>query len=88
MCRNLTILRGLEPPVTSREIEDAARQYVRKVAGLQSATQMQRHDVIQAISRVAEATSDLLANLPPRRVAPPGPPGRRRESPSQADDSR
>ncbi|HET9090110.1 MAG TPA: DUF2277 domain-containing protein [Acidimicrobiales bacterium] len=86
MCRNITILRGLEPPVTDREIEDAARQYVRKVGGLQSATQMQRPEVIEAISRVAAATSDLLASLPPRRVAPPGPPGRRREGPSQTGE--
>ncbi len=78
MCRNITILRGLEPPATSQEIDDAARQYVRKVAGLQSATQMERPDVTEAIARIAQATSDLLASLPARRVAPTGPPGRRR----------
>ncbi|MDE3081894.1 MAG: DUF2277 domain-containing protein [Acidobacteriota bacterium] len=78
MCRNITILRGLEPPATSQEIEDAARQYVRKVAGLQSAAQMERPEVTDAIAIIARATSDLLASLPARRVAPPGPPGRRR----------
>ena len=78
MCRNITILRGLEPPATSHEIEDAARQYVRKVAGLQSATQMERPDVSQAISLIARATHDLLATLPARRSSPPPPPGRRR----------
>ena len=33
MCRNITILRGLQPPATAEEIEAAARQYVRKVSG-------------------------------------------------------
>ena len=34
MCRNITILRGLEPPASPAEIEAAARQYVRKVSGM------------------------------------------------------
>jgi len=36
MCRNITTLRGLEPAATREEIEAAARQYVRKVSGVQS----------------------------------------------------
>lgn len=35
MCRNITTLRGLEPSATPDEIEAAARQYVRKVSGVQ-----------------------------------------------------
>ena len=80
MCRNITVLRGLEPPATQREFDDAARQYVRKVAGLQSATQMERPEVNEAIAAIARATHDLLATLPARRTPPPGPPGRRRAS--------
>ena len=34
MCRNITELRGLQPPATAEEITAAARQYVRKVTGL------------------------------------------------------
>ena len=34
MCRNITELRGLEPPATREEIEAAARQYIRKVSGI------------------------------------------------------
>src|SRR6266516_243813 len=34
MCRNITELRGLQPPATDEEIEAAARQFVRKVSGL------------------------------------------------------
>ena len=37
MCRNITELRGLEPAATDEEIEAAARQYVRKVSGLNKA---------------------------------------------------
>jgi hypothetical protein len=36
MCRNITTLRGLEPAATDEEIESAARQFVRKVSGVQS----------------------------------------------------
>jgi len=34
MCRNITELRGLEPPATAGEIAAAARQYMRKVSGI------------------------------------------------------
>ena len=79
MCRNITPLRGLEPPATAEEVESAARQYVRKVAGVTTATQMASPAVEQAIERVAAATSDLLAEMPPRRSPPPVlPPLRRR----------
>src|SRR5829696_9043675 len=36
MCRNITTLRGLEPAATPVEIEAAARQYVRKISGVQT----------------------------------------------------
>ncbi|HET6915489.1 MAG TPA: DUF2277 domain-containing protein, partial [Acidimicrobiales bacterium] len=36
MCRNITILRGLEPPATHEEVEAAALQYVRKVSGVRA----------------------------------------------------
>jgi hypothetical protein len=34
MCRNITELRGLEPPATRQEIEAAAEQFIRKVTGM------------------------------------------------------
>ncbi|MDH2904720.1 MAG: DUF2277 domain-containing protein [Actinomycetota bacterium] len=76
MCRNITALRGLDPPATDREIEDAARQFVRKVTGLRSTTQMGRDDVRHAIDLIARATQELLSDLPAPRRAPAGPPGR------------
>jgi hypothetical protein len=66
VCRNITTLRGLEPEATSEEIEAAARQYVRKVSGVQ-ATSAQTEEAFElAIRRVAEATA---ASPPARRQA-------------------
>ncbi len=76
MCRNITALRSLEPPATLEEIEDAARQFVRKVAALSTPQQMVRGDVQHAIDLITDATRELLSTLPARRVAPAGPPGR------------
>lgn len=78
MCRNITPLRGLEPPATSEEVVSAARQYVRKV-GAATPAQMSSPAVERAIERIAAATADLLAELPPRRQPPAVvPPLRRR----------
>jgi hypothetical protein len=79
MCRNITPLRGLEPPATSDEVTAAARQYVRKVAAVSTAGQMATPAIERAIEKVAAATAELLAELPPRRNPPSVlPPLRRR----------
>ncbi len=79
MCRNITPLRGLEPPATAEEVESAARQYVRKVAAISTAGQMAQPAIERAIERIAAATTDLLAELPARRNPPAVvPPLRRR----------
>jgi hypothetical protein len=79
MCRNITTLRGLEPPPTAEEIEAAARQYVRKVSGVQSTSANTGAAFEEAVRRVTEATTDLLDDLPARRQPPPTlPPLRRR----------
>lgn len=81
MCRNITPLRGLEPPATPLEISDAARQYVRKVGALTTARQMETPAVENAVERIAAATRDLIAQLPPRQRPPTVvPPMRRRET--------
>jgi hypothetical protein len=80
MCRNITELRGLEPPATRDEIEAAARQYVRKVSGvtkprLDVATEME-----VAAMEIADITERLLSMVPARRQPPPTlPPLRRPE---------
>lgn len=78
VCRNITTLRGLEPEATPEEIEAAARQYVRKVSGVQ-ATSVQTEKAFElAVRRVAKATTELLTSLPPRRQPPPTLPPLRR----------
>jgi hypothetical protein len=79
MCRNITTLRGLDPPPTDVEIEAAARQYVRKVSGVQSTSAHTEEAFERAVLEVTEATTRLLATLPARRQPPPTlPPLRRR----------
>ena len=80
MCRNITELRGLEPPATTEEIRAAARQYVRKVSGLTSVPAI-AHDAFEAaVEEVAASTARLLAAVPARRQPPPTiPPLRRPE---------
>jgi hypothetical protein len=78
VCRNITTLRGLEPEATPEEIEAAARQYVRKVSGVQSTSAQTEEAFELAVHRVAEATTELLTGLPPRRQPPPKLPPLRR----------
>lgn len=78
MCRNITTLRGLAPPATAEEIEAAARQYVRKVSGVQKTSAATEAAFEQAVALVADATADLLATLPPRRSPPRSEPPLRR----------
>lgn len=84
MCRNITVLRGLEPPATPEETEAAALQYVRKVGGIQKPTAATEAAIERAVRRVAEATAELLAELPPRRQPPPMLPPLRRRAASAA----
>jgi hypothetical protein len=78
MCRNITTLRGLEPAATPQEIEAAARQYIRKVSGVQSTSAQTEEAFERAVCLVTEATSELLAGLPPRKQPPPTVPPLRR----------
>lgn len=70
MCRNITELRGLDPAATAEEIEAAARQYVRKVSGIQSLSASTREPFEQAVAEVTATTTRLLAALPERRQPP------------------
>lgn len=70
MCRNITTLRGLEPVATPEEVEAAALQYVRKVGGVQTQSAATAEAVATAVRAVADATTALLAELPPRKQPP------------------
>jgi hypothetical protein len=80
MCRNITELRGLEPPATRQEIEAAARQYVRKVSGVTRPNAEVAAALEAAALEVADVTERLLGGLPQRRQPPKSlPPLRRPE---------
>jgi hypothetical protein len=78
MCRNITTLRGLAPPASAEEIEAAARQYVRKVSGVQNTSARTAEAVETAVRSIAETTTELLSALPPRQQPPPTLPPLRR----------
>ena len=78
MCRNITELRGLEPPATSEEIAAAARQYVRKVSGITHPSPANAEAFEAAVAAVATTTARLLDALPPRRQPPKTAPPLRR----------
>jgi hypothetical protein len=78
MCRNITILRGLEPPATAEEISAAAEQYVRKVSGVGKPSPNTREAYETAVTEIARATERLLAQLPARRQPPTTEPPLRR----------
>lgn len=70
MCRNITELRGLEPPATRDEIEAAARQFIRKVSGITRPNLTTTAAFEQAVLEITDITEDLLMGLPPRRQPP------------------
>jgi hypothetical protein len=78
MCRNITTLRGLEPVATPEEIEAAARQYVRKISGVQSTSPATEKAFERAVSQITKASTALLDSLPPRKQPPPTMPPLRR----------
>jgi hypothetical protein len=78
MCRNITTLRGLEPVATTEEIEAAARQFVRKVSGVQKTSAATEAAFEAAVTIIADATTDLISQLPPRKQPPPTLPPLRR----------
>lgn len=78
MCRNITTLRGLEPPATPEEIEAGARQYVRKISGVQTTSAATEVAVERAVAEITAITARLLEELPPRRRPPKTEPPLRR----------
>ena len=80
MCRNITPLRGLDPPATGEEIEAAARQYVRKVSGITRPTAPTDEAFERAVAAIARVTADILTELPPRQRPPTTLPPLRRPS--------
>ncbi len=80
MCRNITILRGLEPAATPAEIEAGARQYVRKISGIREPSANTAEAFDHAVAVITAATTALLAELPPRKQPPTTVPPMRRHN--------
>ena len=78
MCRNITELRGLEPPATRDEIEAAARQFVRKISGVAKPKGDVAAAMEDAALKIAHISEHLLADMPPRRQPPKSDPPLRR----------
>jgi hypothetical protein len=70
MCRNITELRGLEPPATDEEIQAAATQFVRKVSGLTRPPAGTSDAFETAVAEIAASVHRLLETLPARRQPP------------------
>jgi hypothetical protein len=70
MCRNIRTLANFEPPATPDEIEAAALQYVRKVAGTVRPSKANEASFARAVRAITEETNRLLSELvtsaPPR----------------------
>ncbi len=63
MCRNIRPLNNFEPPATSAEIEAAALQYVRKVAGTTKPSAANQAAFDRAVAEIAHTTAHLLDEL-------------------------
>ncbi len=69
MCRNIRPLNNFEPPATSAEVQAAALQYVRKVAGTTKPSTANQAAFDEAVHEIAHATAHLLEHL--TTTAPP-----------------
>ena len=78
MCRSIKTLRRPDEAATTGELEAAARQYVRKISGVQKTSDRTEQAFERAVRRITLASEELLAQLPPRQNPPPTLPPLRR----------
>jgi hypothetical protein len=65
MCRNIRTLHNFEPPATTDEVQAAALQYVRKIAGTTKPSRDNAEAFERAVAEVAHVTQHLLDALVP-----------------------
>lgn len=63
MCRNIKTLFNFDPPATHEEIQAAALQYVRKVSGFHTPSQVNEAAFNKAIEEITQVTADLFSSL-------------------------
>ena len=73
MCRSIKRLRTIEGVAGEEEIRAAARQFVRKVSGMQEPNTKYADAFEAAVDAVSRASLDLLVALPPSKAAVPVP---------------
>ena len=70
MCRSIHQLHNFDPPATSDEVQAAALQYVRKIAGATRPAKANQEAFDRAVAEIAHVTAHLLEDLvttaPPR----------------------
>ncbi len=70
MCRNIHTLHNFEPAATDDEVQAAALQYVRKIAGTTKPSKANQEVFDRAVAEIAHATQHLLdgltTNAPPK----------------------
>ncbi len=63
MCRNIKTLFNFEPPATEDEIRAASLQFVRKLSGFTSPSQVNEAAFERAVGEVTAAARSLIASL-------------------------
>ena len=63
MCRNIRPLNNFEPPATDDEVQAAALQYVRKIAGTTKPSAANQAAFDEAVEQIAHASRRLLDAL-------------------------
>ncbi|HEV2010791.1 MAG TPA: DUF2277 domain-containing protein [Candidatus Limnocylindria bacterium] len=73
MCRSIKRLRTIEGLAGADDIRAAARQFVRKVSGVQVPTAKTADVFEAAVEAISRASRELLVALPPSKAAVPIP---------------
>ena len=73
MCRSIKRLRTIEGVAGADDVRAAARQFVRKVSGVQEPTAKTAGVFEAAVDAVSRASLELLVALPPSTAAVPIP---------------
>lgn len=73
MCRSIKRLRTIEGVAGDDEIRAAARQFVRKVSGMNEPAPKNAAAFEAAVDAVSRVSRDLLVTLPPSKASVPKP---------------
>ncbi|WEK05220.1 MAG: DUF2277 domain-containing protein [Candidatus Devosia phytovorans] len=63
MCRNIKPLFNFEPPATRNEMHDAALQFVRKISGYNTPSQVNEAAFHEAVEDIEKVVRNLLKSL-------------------------